>query len=339
MEQNTNNNELLISVIVPVYNVEKYLRKCIDSILQQTYTNLEIILVDDGSPDNCGRICDEYAQSDSRVKVIHKQNGGLSDARNAGIDIAEGDYINFVDSDDYIAPNMLKHLMDKIKQYDADISLCTIIGVNENYAIRGNIQDFLEKDTLLSNIESMELTFIDKSNSFVSACAKIYKAWLLKQTGIRFPEGRLYEDMFTTYKLFFHAKRVVLSNREMYFCLKRTGSITLQGFSEGQLDMITACSQAIDFVKNYDLPLEKQVHAQLILASANVFHRILCEQNWREWTKNMPEIRQYIFSTVPKPFSNPYLPARQRINLAFLKIGLWCYIPLYRMWLFLKRMR
>ena len=113
----------LISVIVPIYKVEKYLRKCVESILSQTHTNLEIILVDDGSPDNCGAICDEYAKQDARIKVIHKPNGGLSDARNAGLDIMTGEYVAFVDSDDWIGPRMYETLLQMLKLFQADIAI------------------------------------------------------------------------------------------------------------------------------------------------------------------------------------------------------------------------
>ena len=124
--------ENLISVIVPVYNIEAYLRKCIDSILAQTYTNLEIILVDDGSTDNSGEICNEYAAKDARIRVIHKGNGGLSSARNTGIDIATGKYIGFVDSDDYLAPDMYEKLLGAIVNNHADISVCNVHHVDEN---------------------------------------------------------------------------------------------------------------------------------------------------------------------------------------------------------------
>ena len=123
--------EELISVIVPVYNVEKYLEKCIDSIINQTYQNLEIILVDDGSTDGSGKICDEYSRKDNRIKVIHKENGGLSDARNIGIKNANGGLIGFIDSDDYITENMFEVLQKDLRKYNADISSCDIQNVNE----------------------------------------------------------------------------------------------------------------------------------------------------------------------------------------------------------------
>lgn len=116
--------EKCVSVIVPIYNVEPYLKRAVDSIIDQTYSRLEIILVDDGSPDSCGKICDDYAKKDNRIKVIHKANGGLSDARNAGLDIATGDYIAFVDSDDYIAEDFVKTLLAELEKHDADVSMC-----------------------------------------------------------------------------------------------------------------------------------------------------------------------------------------------------------------------
>ena len=124
-----------ISVVVPIYKVESYLKECMDSILAQSYKNLEIIFVDDGSPDNCPQLCDQYAAYDNRVKVIHKVNGGLSDARNAGIGCATGDYITFVDSDDFIKKNMIEYLFNKLHEYDADIAFCQRVNVDESGAI------------------------------------------------------------------------------------------------------------------------------------------------------------------------------------------------------------
>ena len=130
MNEEKNREEVLLSIIVPVYNVEKYLDQCMISLLKQTLTNIEIILVDDGSPDNCGIICDKYAETDSRIKVIHKKNGGLSDARNAGLDIATGQYICFIDSDDYIEKDMLKDMYDNIVRTGADITICNYCAVD-----------------------------------------------------------------------------------------------------------------------------------------------------------------------------------------------------------------
>lgn len=210
----------LISVIVPVYKVEKYLAKCVDSILNQTYANLEIILVDDGSPDNCGKICDDYATKDSRVKVIHKENAGQSDARNAALDIMTGEYVNFVDSDDYIANDFIENLYKMIEQTGAQISLTAMkpfceyeIPTKENFS--NYHVEILDCDTALSQM------FYQKR---FDTCpqTKLYKADLFQ--GIRYPKGLIFEDLGTIYKVMLRANRLSLSAYRGYFYLLRGDS-------------------------------------------------------------------------------------------------------------------
>ena len=167
----------LISVIVPVYKVEKYLEKCIESVLKQTYTNLQIILVDDGSPDNCGKICDEYAKKDSRIEVIHKINGGLSDARNVGINRANGRYIGFVDSDDYIKEDMYEKLINLIKEYDADISICNLYDVIDGKEYVRNKDNGIHE---YSRIDILKEILLDK-NIQSYAWNKLYKKELFDE--------------------------------------------------------------------------------------------------------------------------------------------------------------
>jgi len=332
----TNNIQALVSVIVPVYNVEKHLHKCVDSILQQSYKNIEIILVDDGSPDSCPQICDDYTHVDDRVKVIHKQNGGLADARNAGIEIAGGEYISFLDSDDYIAPNMIEHLMNKIDLYDADISFCSLLRVREDTNVNAIFQP-AENDITFSGAEAIEWSFTHPIPESISACAKLYRLKLFKGTGIRFPVGRISEDVFIMHEIFFSAQRVVYSNQQLYFYLVRYGSISNKGFYKQQLDMIEACLQAIDFVKDNNLPFTQQAYAKLLWSYIGIMDTILRDVNWRQWITTIKEMRRDIFTAVPKPLSNRYLPKRQIINLFVLKIGIWSYIPSYRLWLFIKK--
>ena len=162
-----------ISVIVPVYKVEKNIHRCVDSILGQTYADFELILVDDGSPDNCGAICDEYAAKDSRVVVIHQKNGGLSSARNAGIDIATGAYISFVDSDDYIYPNYLERLYEVLVEFDADISVCKMIEFSND------IPQLRESNSVPKAYHNIEICNMlcdyRKAIGIVEACGKLYK--------------------------------------------------------------------------------------------------------------------------------------------------------------------
>lgn len=211
----------LITVIIPCYNVEKYLSKCIDSVLVQTYVNLEIILIDDGSPDNCGKICDEYAQKDIRIHVIHKLNGGLSDARNKGLDIACGEYITFIDSDDYISNDYIETLYNLSMEYNAQMSICLPCVVNE---IDGNIISINKKTKkkILKSDEALIAMFYQKEFD-TSAWAKLYHKSLFDN--IYYPEHILYEDLATTYKLIQRCTTIAITTQQNYFYLLRENSI------------------------------------------------------------------------------------------------------------------
>lgn len=242
----------LVSVIVPVYNVEKYLSRCIDSIINQTYKNLEIILVDDGSPDRCGDICDQYAIKDSRIKVIHKKNGGLSDARNAGINLAKGDYITFIDSDDWIHPKYIETLYDLVKKHNADISVCNFI--------RTTSEDHNDEISLIDVIafnkyEALE-QFTDKYYvQMVIACGKLYKKDLFHN--VRFPVGRIHEDEFTTYKLIYNANKIVFTTTPLYYYWQREDSIMGSGFNiNHRLDALDAFIERAEFFKKIGLENE-----------------------------------------------------------------------------------
>jgi len=234
----------LISIIIPVYKVEDYIHRCVNSLLRQTYKNLEIILVEDGSPDRCGEICDEYATLDNRVKVIHKKNGGLSDARNAGIDICKGDYIAFIDSDDWINDIYIEKLYQLLKQTNSDIAVCNFIRTSiENIKV-----DILEEQIYeYSNIEALAQFEDEFYVQMVIACGKLYKSNLFK--GIRFPVGKLHEDEFTTYKVIFNAKKITLTTMQLYYYWQRECSIMGNGFSlKGGLDAIEAIEERANFL-------------------------------------------------------------------------------------------
>ena len=211
----------IISVIVPVYKVEKYLNKCLDSILKQSYSDLDIILVDDGSPDNCPRICDEYAEKDSRIRVIHKQNGGLSSARNAALEVLKGDWVICIDSDDYVHPDMIRRLHEAAITYSAQISICSHYEEFENQLLITQMVDdevkiWDKKVALKKLVEDTEL----KSYAW----GKLYRADLFHN--IRYPDGRNYEDIATTYFLFDKAERIVKIPQYLYYYLIRKDSIS-----------------------------------------------------------------------------------------------------------------
>lgn len=225
----------LVSVIVPVYMVEEYLQSCVDSVINQTYRNLEIILVNDGSSDNCGKICDDYALLDKRIKVIHKKNGGLSDARNAGIKIAEGEYITCVDSDDFIAEDMVENLYKVLTSTKADIAVCGMIKTSDRFPSIQN--DNVEKIEEFTPQEAIEEGLYNRKFP-LSAWAKLYRKSLFKE--IEYPVGKLYEDLFTTYKLILKSTKIVFTSRVGYYYFYRTGSIVATKFKINHLDCFEA---------------------------------------------------------------------------------------------------
>ena len=233
----------LISVIVPIYKVEPYLRQCVDSVLNQTHTDLEVILVDDGSPDGCGAICDEYAAKDARVKVIHKENGGLSDARNAGLNVMRGAYVSFVDSDDWLELTALESLYAAMERTQADM----VIGGNDR------IED--RTGRLLSAPSAPdESRIMDKHSAMkqaltqgCAAWARLYKAKV--HTGICFPVGEINEDEAIVLRLLERCDRVTEINEVVYHYRCRPESITTTSFSAKKLVWVKHCRENLTFVQ------------------------------------------------------------------------------------------
>lgn len=230
-----------ISVIVPVYKVEKYLDECVQSILHQTYQNLEIILVDDGSPDRCGELCDQYAAQDDRVRVIHKQNGGLSDSRNAGLDICTGDWISFIDSDDYVSHCFLEVMHRAAVENHAEI---VALYYGENFW-DGESGPILEEQVDEINCKTMSAREALEQMLYMKIATgapfKIYSKNILH--GIRFPYGYYYEDVATTYKAFCRAERISIVYNKLYAYRKRRDSIIRQPFSEKKLSAVKICDE------------------------------------------------------------------------------------------------
>jgi len=233
----------LITIVVPIYNVEKYLERCVKSLLNQTYKNLEIILVDDGSTDNSGRICDNYAKEDKRVKVIHKANGGLSDARNAGIDFAKGKYISFVDSDDWIPLNAINDLYSYMEKYNVDIVSGNMIEVFSNKQINNRKMEISFQ--IFDTEEAIEnMLYLHGITN--SACGKLYKFSLFKD--IRFPVGKLYEDLGTTYKIYANSKKSIFIDHTVYYYFQNLNSIMHYTYSKRRLEGIPFAEEICDFL-------------------------------------------------------------------------------------------
>lgn len=212
----------LISVIVPVYNSEKYLKNCISSIRNQTYDNLEIILVDDGSPDNCPAICDEWEKKDNRIKVIHKKNEGVSSARNAGLDAATGEFIGFVDGDDIIAPNFYEILVAQAEEHKADISACYFTHYNDDYSIYKDSECYIESQKTYTPNELLHEYFESCKGEWVSFCNKIIRSSLF--SGLRFPNGRVFEDWTLAPIIYSRATRICFIPEPLYGYVIHSGS-------------------------------------------------------------------------------------------------------------------
>lgn len=234
----------MISVIVPIYKVEAYLPRCVDSLLGQTDRDFELILVDDGSTDRCGAICDEYAAKDSRIQVIHKENGGLSDARNAGLAIARGEYIAFVDSDDWVSPRYLEMLRQGLETTGSDICECGILRT-EGSSCPEPVETVPEVFDTVSALE--QLIRDGKFHQYV--WNKLYRREII--AGIRFPVGKTNEDEFWTYQVFGRTAHVARIDALLYNYFQRPGSIMGAGYSLKRLDGLEAKAQRQAYVEQH----------------------------------------------------------------------------------------
>lgn len=226
--------EDLVSIVVPVYNVEKYLKKSIESILNQTYKNIEILLVDDGSTDSSGQICDSFSKVDPRIRVFHKANGGLSDARNFGIEQMKGQYVAFIDSDDYISKDYVWKLYSSIKNNDSEVSICSFSLVDEKgEKIKDELLDSGEE--CLSGKQILEKVLTADGYRYVVAWNKLYRSTLFEK--FQFKIGKLYEDEFLNYPLFWECQKVSIVEEPLYLYVQREGSIVQSNMTLEKIKM------------------------------------------------------------------------------------------------------
>ena len=282
--------EDLISVVIPIYNVEKCLEKCVNSVIKQTYKNIEIFLIDDGSKDKSGKMCDDLAKKDDRIRVFHKKNGGLSDARNYGTERANGKYIVFIDSDDFVDSKYLEYLYNLITTNNADISVCNYFFYygdtkkNEKRIMFSDSEIVLEKNDAIEKL--LEDTLI---NSF--AWNKMYKKSLFDK--IKYPKDRIMEDVGTTYKLFFYANRIVVGDSPMYYYYQREESILHKKNAKFYKDYFDLTNKRYkDIMKWYpDMNINYSKMMYYLLAfycvKDNEFEEYLREQNIRDKIKSL----------------------------------------------------
>lgn len=234
------NQTIKVSVIIPIYNVEQYLRRCLDSVINQTYRNLEIILINDGSTDDCELICNEYKEKDDRIVTISKENGGLSSARNAGLAIATGEYVTYIDSDDYVALDYIEVLLNLCIVYSADISQCCIVsGMEDSHLFSKKNTD----ETSYSGVDYLRNMYSIQDSE--CACCKMYKMSLWE--GIEFPVGRIMEDVATVYKVIYKASKIVCTNKGLYYYYLSPNSIVRKNFDLFKLNSLLSYKERFSF--------------------------------------------------------------------------------------------
>lgn len=307
----------LISVVIPVYNVEEYLPRCMASVLAQSYGNLDIILIDDGSTDNSGHICDQYAGQDSRIRVIHKKNGGLSDARNKGIESAKGQYITFIDSDDSIDEDMIEYLYCLLKKHGCRMSLSShyVVYNREERAVAEKMPD--EK---LSDKECIKRMCYQGSID-TSAWAKLYEISVFKT--IRYPKGKLFEDIGTTYKTFLECKEIACGYQAKYYYYIRPQSITTRAFNCKKLDLLEQTDQMAEGVLRIYPELAKAVLSRQVYARFSTVNQMLDTEEYKEVRD---ELIQYIKSNALSILRNRNVSNGNKIAMCLI----YCSFDLYK---------
>lgn len=309
----------LISIVVPIYNVENYLCKCINSIINQTYKNIEIILVNDGSTDNCLEICKKYKKNDKRIKIINKDNGGLSSARNAGIDVARGKYIAFIDSDDYIDKDMILVLYNLIKKDKINISICNRFHYYEYEKNKNKMYKPYCKNKSSNTIKMNKKEALKELCTFnlfdMSACGKLFNIRLFDK--IKFPENRLSEDYFIMYKLFDLCENISYSYKPLYYYRQRKGSISKN--KKINYDYKQASFEQMNYIKNKYPDLTNYVRTAYALANITEFHQYIKNRNEYPEKKELLQLQKNVTDNYKYIKSNEKLS-----NLRKIQVYLFC---------------
>lgn len=307
-----------VSIIVPVYNVEEYLLPCIKSILDQTYPNFELLLVDDGSTDGSGAICDDAMSADPRIQVFHKRNGGLSDARNYGMRLAQGKYITFIDSDDTVTPDFLSILVAKAEAQNADIVQC-------NFALR---EEDLHKGTqseLLCDGRDGLRRFLVRDTVYVAACGKLYKRELFQD--ITFPIGRINEDHCTVYKTIYRSNRIMCIDYALYWHRMRAGSIMHTPFSEKNLELANVADEIRQFLGDEQDFFRQEIDYYEYKTAMILLNALLSSVSCKNYPVGKEKLINMLLSLDSR---NPYLSFKDRCINMFVKISPFMYAQTIR---------
>lgn len=295
-----------ISVIVPIYNVEKYLEKCIESILNQTFADFELILVNDGSPDGSAKICEKYAKTNDKIKLISQENAGLSAARNAGINIAKGKYLAFIDGDDYITDDMLEILHSNAKKTNSQISAC---GMVDTYGDEFEIKHKINNYEIFDSYNALK-TILEGKKMYMFACNKLFEASLFND--VKFPPGKLYEDVFIMPILMAKAKRVVYTPKQCYIYFQRINSITNSSFKLRDLTVIEGCESHKKMIESNYPGLKKQIEFRILYSHCMILDKIVMSEDYyfSELYKNM---RGIVKKNIFKILVNPHFTLKRKL--------------------------
>lgn len=317
------NTNPLISLVLPVYNVEKYLDRCMESVVKQTYKNLEIILVDDGATDHSSDLCDKWKLKDNRVIVIHKENGGLSDARNVGTRHATGKYISYIDSDDTVEPDYVEYLYYLIQKFKTPMSLCTLNVVFEEGNRIKHTGDHKEK--CLTDKEALE-SMLYQGQVDTTACAKLYDISLFSD--ICYPKGKLFEDIGTTYKLFIKAKKIGCGFIPKYNYCVRENSIVTGYFSPKKLDLLEMTDQMAKDVVHLYPDLSRAVLRRQVYARFSTLNQTLGKLEAESYqTEIIKYIKKYGWSVLV----NSKTPKRDKVAIILISLSKWLYSKVWAM--------
>lgn len=304
----------LISVIIPVYNVEKYIDRCVESVINQTYKNLEIILVDDGSSDESLHLCYNWEKEDKRVKVFSKENGGAATARNVGIDSARGNYIMFVDSDDYVSEIICESLYTKIKQQQADIAICRMEKIEKDRIYPTRLWNYPEKMVVMNRKVALQEFFLDKIDC--GPCHKLFSVESIEQ--IRFPEGVINEDFVFVYRALLSANRIVFFSDILYHYCFRENSVTSSRFSKRQFDRYYNCIEVYKEIKEKYPELEKEARCYMWRQSIYLLKEMLTEDLHNEYLKEFQMIRTSLKKDLYYILKSKYLTGKEKASYCFL---------------------
>ena len=321
----------VISVIVPVYKVERWLDACVTSVLEQTFADFELLLIDDGSPDRCGEMCDQWATKDARIRVYHKPNGGLSDARNYGLDRMKGAYVTFVDSDDTIDSQYLQFLYDCLMQHDqADYSECNYIAERSGKLLPNDESGVLLK---LSAGEAFERVLYHDHLTY-AACAKLFRREIFST--LRFPVGRIYEEMYMIGEFLKRSRFVVYGGKSLYHYVIRENSITTSKFGRHNVQqMMEAANHVCDLAVSMSqelLPAAKRFQSYVWMRMI----RSILESSPTDQSETLLLLRKKTLGMAVSVFCNPQTPNRDRMGILALIPGVWFFGLIWRSYLKLR---